>query len=301
MIASFPEPRPVAPRTLPKSKWLPKAKRMTIAIGVLSTNGIVIAADTEETGFFKRHQPKILPVNINTPDGPAMAITGAGDAGYLDCISDELKDCFFQYWRKDFMAIESAIKKHLQMFYKNHVTQFSGFPSDDRPSISLIIGMQKNGDSQLFVTDRNTMCPSHAYDAVGIGAELAKTLLQRLYPKFPTMDVVEALAAYVVFQVKELIPQCGKSTTIVRIEENRTVYGCVKRTLAMEGIFRAYLQVERAGLGYVFGSPESDFIKHIASSFKEMQKELKESFQKFPNEGIETVLRAKRPIPRIKE
>jgi 20S proteasome alpha/beta subunit len=305
MISSFPKLRPIIPRLFPtpKPKRLPKEKRMTIAMGVLSQSGIVIAADTEETGNFKRHQPKILPVNVENPDTSAlaMAITGSGDAGYLDCISDELKDCFCQHRLKDFITIENSIKKHLQIFYKKHVFPFAAFPFDDRPSMSLIIGIQKDGESQLFVTDRNTMRPSLAYEAVGVGAELAQTLLQRLYPKFPTTDVVEALATYVAFQVKEMIPGCGKSTTIIRMENNRAVYGSAKRTRAMEEIFRSYLQVERAGMGYIFGSPEPDFIKHVANSFKGMQKELADSFAKFPNEGVDTVLHTKRRIPRIKE
>jgi 20S proteasome alpha/beta subunit len=271
---------------------------MTIAIGILSTDGIVIAADTEETGYFKRHQPKILPVNIEIPDGPAMAITGAGDAGYLDSISEELNDCFGQHWREGYKAIEDSIGEQLYTFYRKHVIPFAGFPEGDRPSMSLIIGIQKGGESQLFITDKSTIRPVRAYDAVGCGGELAKTLLQRLYPKFPTMDIVEALATYVAFQVKELIPGCGKSTTILRIENNHADYGNIERTMAMEDIFRAYLQVERSGLGYIFGAPSDDFIKYIDKSYMTMQKELASLFKKFPNRKIDTVLRTRRLVPR---
>jgi 20S proteasome alpha/beta subunit len=296
-------PRPLIGNALPNIKRLPGRRRMTIALGISTSEGIIIAADTEETGYFKRHQPKILLANIEIPDGlamagAAMAITGAGDADYLDAISEELKDCFFQHWREDSGSIEGAVKEQLHAFYEKHVIPFSGFPDADRPSLSLIIGMQKNGESRLFMTSKNAIRPGGAYDAVGVGAELAKTLLQRLYPRFPTLDVAEALAAYVAFQVKELIPGCGKDTTIVRLENDFSAYGNVERTRAMEDLFKSYIKVEREALGYIFGSPGSTFVKHIATSFKGIREKLASLFNEFPNAKIDTVWKATQPVPR---
>jgi hypothetical protein len=237
-------------------------------------------------------------VNIEAPDGAALSITGAGDADYLDGVSEELKECFFQHWREDSKSIEEALKQQLHSFYEKHVIPFAQFPDADRPSVALIVGLQKNQDSLLFITNKSVMRSVYAYEAVGVGAELAKTLLQRLYPKSPTSDVVEALVAYVTFQVKESIPYCGKETTIVRLQTNRADFGSKKRTRAMEELFRAYLEIERNSLGYIFGSPTDDFVKHLETSYKKMQKEIESLFKKFPNEKIDTVLRTTRSVSR---
>jgi hypothetical protein len=54
-----PPPVPRIPRPVPRR--LPHVKRRTIALGILASDGVVIAADTEEaTGDSKRDQEEIL-------------------------------------------------------------------------------------------------------------------------------------------------------------------------------------------------------------------------------------------------
>jgi len=69
---------------------------MTICIGLLASDGLVIAADAQESDtYLKRTQQKIMPwlggitIGSNpTPASAACAFTGAGDAGYIDAFFD---------------------------------------------------------------------------------------------------------------------------------------------------------------------------------------------------------------------
>src|SRR5438132_4917979 len=97
-------PKPFPPR--PKPKRLPQARRMTIAIGLLAQDGVILAADTEESipDYLKRHQGKIMTTEVSiTTDSigtvidyskGVMAISGAGDADYLDSISQDMCSVF---------------------------------------------------------------------------------------------------------------------------------------------------------------------------------------------------------------
>ena len=72
---------------------------MTIAIGILAKDGIVLASDTQETsGYIKTEGSKIL-VGVGLPGSDrepwGLAITGAGSAAYLDSFSQETFGAFW--------------------------------------------------------------------------------------------------------------------------------------------------------------------------------------------------------------
>ena len=85
---------------------------MTICIGILASDGIVIAADREEgDGYVKTDQGKIsTATRLIFPVG-SIAVTGSGWGSYLDEVAERLRDKFcdiaestekavFPNWRK---------------------------------------------------------------------------------------------------------------------------------------------------------------------------------------------------------
>ena len=75
---------------------------MTIALGILASDGVVVATDTQETvqGYWKRHEGKIQAAQ--TAQG-AVVVAGAGRAAYADALGQspvkhsetlEFKACF---------------------------------------------------------------------------------------------------------------------------------------------------------------------------------------------------------------
>jgi len=207
---------------------------MTIALGIIAHDGIVVAADTEETtGYMKSSQTKILSVlggmTVGEPnetvsmeykkDDPlgACAITGAGNSGYIDCIGMKFAEEFAGNPGKD---LEYVFGKCLKEFYDEHVIPFAAFPDHDRPQLEMLVAVHRMSRSNLFVTDRSTIRSVQKYKAVGMGSVFAEIILKRLW-RPADIPSTQILAAYIAFMAKEHIESCGKYTTVTTLHGPR--------------------------------------------------------------------------------
>jgi len=198
---------------------------MTIALGILATDGVVIAADTQESygyaGAVKNDALKIiyfLDATIRNPRG-VCAIAGAGDAGHVEAITMLLGNAFLTHHGLQDEKLLDALNPVLRRFYDEHIIPFASYPAGERPDATMLLGVQRLGVPRLFVSHQSCMRPVlQAYEAIGAGAAFAKMLLGRFWQP---MDVkaAQVLAAYVVFLTKESVEGCGKYTSV------RTIYG----------------------------------------------------------------------------
>jgi hypothetical protein len=163
--------------------------RMTIALGVLCSDGIVLAADSEEStgyaGGVKTSSVKIATGISGAPIGyqVSAAISGAGRARYLDSAKDHLIIPVLGSYVDNYDAVKDSIDGSLGEFYAKYVIPFASLPDHDRPEISLIIARQCAGQLSLWTTDKNTVQRCFKYGAVGAGAAYATLLLSRyIYP-----------------------------------------------------------------------------------------------------------------------
>src|SRR5713226_8596853 len=85
MIALKPHPR--VPRPIPKR--LPRRKYVTIAAGFCCKDGMVIAADSQETtlGYMKGEKEKIRYCKMSAW---SIAVVGAGDSTYVEMCMDKI-------------------------------------------------------------------------------------------------------------------------------------------------------------------------------------------------------------------
>src|SRR2546428_6976952 len=101
----------------PKPRRLPERKRMTIALGILAKDGVVLAADTQETyaGIFKVDQSKITAVLNGTPKAPrgAFVVSGAGTAGHLDSIQQDLCEAFSKKGPKKIAEVRQIVRSEV--------------------------------------------------------------------------------------------------------------------------------------------------------------------------------------------
>jgi 20S proteasome alpha/beta subunit len=187
---------------------------MTICIGIRASDGIVIAADAQESDwYYKRSQQKIIPFimsGVNTPATMACALTGAGDAGYLDA--------FFYYALKGiptnatYSELESFLSDKVKTFHEQHL-----FPlalAANPPEIELLIGAYVQYGTHLFVSHGSTLRTALPHSTVGAGAHFASSLITELCDSVKTLKRTEILAAYIVAMTKESIEGCGKYTAI---------------------------------------------------------------------------------------
>jgi hypothetical protein len=232
---------------------LPERKQMTIAIGLLANDGLVVAADAEEsTGdYMKGTKGKIACFYSQEGEDPATfqgrcvstcAIAGAGNSGYVQALSDQFGGVFLANPNLSNLSIQgmpalaaASLKKKnqsealnpkfeqcLKSFYKEHVIPFATLPERKRPDVEMLIAIQRRNARALFTTEKTVINPVLPFKAIGWGSTFAELLLNRFWGPM-SVEQAEVLAAYVVFLTKESVETCGKFTTVVSMAGSKIV------------------------------------------------------------------------------
>jgi 20S proteasome alpha/beta subunit len=239
----------------PLKKRLPERKRMTIAVGLIAKDGLVIGADTEESGGYagdtKVSGHKIL---VRAKRGSAMAVTGSGEAGYLDAVAEELETAFL---KSPPANMKRRLNGAFKSFYEEHIMKLYQYSKFNQPSyspdIDVILGVDLRSSRFLLANHRTALRTCSDYVAVGAGHEHARMLLSRIYS--PAIDVTRAalLAAYVIYEVKEFISGCGKNTEVFMLSQG----GCSEfgpyQYQQLDRIFEEYSLVQTFLLHHILG------------------------------------------------
>jgi hypothetical protein len=191
---------------------------MTICIGLLASDGVVIAADAEESDrYYKRAQQKImpfigaLPVGSNPSGGPtlACAFTGAGEAGYLDAFFDSvIKGIDTKATQNEF---ESYLTDKVMAFHRKHLFPLARITNP--PEIQILVGAYVQWQTRMYVSYGSTLRHVFPHAAVGAGAHFAMSLINDLSGKRRNLKETEILAAYIVASTKSRIEGCGNIPT----------------------------------------------------------------------------------------
>ena len=264
-----------------RPKRLPWARRMTIAIGLLAQDGVILAADTEESipDYLKRHQGKIMTTEASISTGIGtivdyskgiMAISGAGDGDYLDSISQDMCAVFMRSQKKHLLETKTELQNEMKNFYRDHVIPFTALPSEERPELALIMAIVRSSERAVWTTRMNRIKRCFGFGAVGIGAFYALTMLTRLYKELD-VDTAKILAAYTMFYVKDHVPGCGKETQIVCLQETSCIRSTLKETREMEGLFADYTVTENE-IFHSLIAPEETDARQLSSKLRSLRK-----------------------------
>ena len=257
---------------------------MTIAVGVRATDGIVVAADRQETvGYQKNDTGKITASWKRNPTGSPI-VTGAGTGTYLDSVAQRL-----QAWFGDDKTagtakeIGDAINAVNRMFYTETVLPFSTFPDHDRPDYSLLVGCDVATDwPMFFTTEKLALKTTQDYDAVGLGAATAKALLSKFYVRLPVAMAIN-LVAFVMYEVKASIEGCGLGTDILYTWQHVPTYIPDSEIQEMEEAFRNYHRSERDNLHHCIASDLSHDLRPLSDD-KRQREDLRALFARLNNE-----------------
>ncbi len=231
---------------------------MTVAIGIIASDGIVVAADTQETtpGYWKNYQGKVAAAST-MQIGPPMhsagyIISGAGNSGYLRALSQEFRSILEPPATLD--DVEARIRSIVRQFHLEHVAPFQA----DVPVVDMLIGVQCNGEQALWSTEKSTVGAHGSFGTIGIGGAYAKSLLGTLW-RADALDVLGtvALAVYVISRTKDFVDGCGKFTDVLYLRNNDVNVVSQLAISMMEKIFYEYLTATEPGLlRYTFGGAE---------------------------------------------
>lgn len=201
-----------------KPRPLPLRKPVTIAIGMLAHDGLVIASDTQETSqnFMKTDVAKTRYTYYKDERGrSSMIVTGAGRGSYVDALGNELMDWFGDDRSEGIVPVQDEIQRRLRAFYAAHVEPFK----PDRPDFSMIVGVERHDERAIFVTDLTSVREIHHVSAIGIGELYASNLLHKHVTPWLRFnggaELAARVAAYVIYKVKEVIDTCGSFTQVL--------------------------------------------------------------------------------------
>jgi len=201
---------------------------MTIALGILTPQSIIVAADSEEVADFRTASSKITVCSSlrtdahNQPQETCLAITGAGDAGYLDFVKRQVIDLIINAHPEDQLIslndFHAKLQRLIRHFYRLHIIPFKHLEL----SVEVIVGVRIRGESAVFVTCLNTVRRAAStidVAAVGLGRTWALNVLAN-----SSLLVNETSATIMTIQAvrsaKYHATGCGKDTTIVSIPRN---------------------------------------------------------------------------------
>ena len=207
-------PRPYRPN-YQEREGLP----LTIALGVLASDGWVLAADRQVTsGNSKWSHGKVsLFAGFGGDSGRGYCSTaGAGTPGYLRQCSRKISSLFKHNPEADLDGLQRVFNDWFVEFCGKHVIPFAGFPFEQRPGVDMVIAVERRGQARLWATDGNAIVDSEPYVAIGSGASVASPLLDRLYT-LPLLTAKQSvmLAGYLIASAKETEINCGKGIDMV--------------------------------------------------------------------------------------
>jgi hypothetical protein len=111
---------------------------MTIAIGILASDGVVIAADREEgDSYLKNDTGKIAQAFKGTLPIGSIAITGSGSGPCLDEVAKLIMADFCDDTVGTEATLEAGIRKTHRKYYEEVALPFA---RGDRPDYDLLIG-----------------------------------------------------------------------------------------------------------------------------------------------------------------
>lgn len=211
-LAILPKPRIIPPKPQPSKdpplKQRPaSAKRMTIIFGILQTDGILFAADTEETGEHMRFStPKLY--SYRRDSGECLIIGGAGSPSSVETLEQRLGKSFVA----DPGTFEEIAAEIIKQYHCDHV------PDHPENDFWLIFGGSfKAGNDNyrhlLWISEHGEVRDVPTIAAIGAGKEIARDLLKK-YANLCSGPSADLAAIHTLRLVKEQAHYCGKESMI---------------------------------------------------------------------------------------
>jgi hypothetical protein len=251
---------------------------VTIAIGLVASDGIVLASDSQEgsgyAGSVKNFASKITFSTWGGDPQGSTAIAGAGGSGYADAFMQTFNSTISPRDsdpgnRND---LQHDIEALLLGFYGKHVIPFSGYPDHDRPDVCFVIGHQCGASTGIWTTDKTTLTRHYEFGAIGAGAPYAKAMFHSLY-HVSGVNVIAALAVYVVLQVRETIEGCGKETQVVVLSGGQAIDPFRGQGVdALEDLFHSWNSLHAANFWDLLGM---DCSLNATASIARVRKQLR--------------------------
>jgi hypothetical protein len=214
---------------------------VTIAAGILCTDGMVLCTDTEHSisedrkarASKMRFWEIVYPIDSNFETDTRLGIGLAG-AGHSDWIA-----AFIQGMDRDVLLdvpegfdiemFEGLLRKYNDTFFEKYIRAYAENPAH-RPQVYMLVLTQFSDKRRtIFHVHENVVLRAEEQNfmAVGAGAPVFQSLGKALLGDFPAhkevwnMREAASVAVYIMDKVKSEVPGCGGNSHIVMIGRDR--------------------------------------------------------------------------------
>jgi 20S proteasome alpha/beta subunit len=184
---------------------------MTIALGLLSGDGVVLAADTQYTsGNLKTSGPKVFAFPF---DGSVSVIlAGAGNVGLLHKAAESIEEFIDVAITKEAPTnkdIRDLVETVLDDIYSDHIAK-----SIEKLELDIILGVWTKQDNKLslYQNEVRALYKVEERTCVGYGADVATYVIDLM--KGGTVADNTLVAVNAVRAAKEYSEYCGKETVV---------------------------------------------------------------------------------------
>jgi hypothetical protein len=258
-------PHPKPPRPRPQPHAVPRPRRMTIAVGIVSPLFLIVAADSQETwGTIKRPSRKI---HIGTMTRRArgslfrgrIALTGAGGSNYLDYLQDRIIGGIQKKTSgKLTNNVQRVTEAEMTDFYVNHYVPVAYMESHRDEEPGLIIGAVMGAERGLWRAVGNVVRHTQmGYEVVGIGEVWARAVLDSSVSFLSNEHAATLTACYAIYSAKEMDGYCGKDTHIASLRPVGKLlrWADPDAVLEAERVFRKYDELQEWMLNAIVTPP----------------------------------------------
>ncbi|MHB8594944.1 MAG: hypothetical protein ACYDB3_11550 [Acidimicrobiales bacterium] len=203
---------------------------MTIAAGILCSDGIVLCSDTEETISEERkiNRAKMLVVQ---PQNWIVGLAGAGHSDWILAFIQGMGESFFDKIgnsRESIKKLDRDLRVYAEDFFLKYIRAYAENPQH-RPQVHMLICIQSNehhlirkilrvNDNAVLDSELNTCV------AVGTGAPLFEHYAENIIGDHSyNVKQAASIAVYILEKVKSSVSGCGGNSHIVMLGRNSPI------------------------------------------------------------------------------
>lgn len=207
-------------------------RAVTIALGFLCTDGVVLATDTQYTaGGMKSQGPKLFNL-FAAPILPrrdlAVLVAGAGRVPFMKRAVERIEEALRSLSNPTNHDVRETIEAILLQFYAQHVYPMPDYKQANA-DFQLIVGVWTRADGfGLYTTDEttiNTVVRSSGHCSIGTGRPLSEYALDLICEPFITVENAKFAATLAIKAAKDYVGSCGGRTRIQALVESDS--GCL--------------------------------------------------------------------------
>jgi hypothetical protein len=192
------------------------ARAMTIALGVVCSNGVVLGTDLQYTTDDATKTPgqKMFWLCPGRPYSVLIAASGSPDsAKQVVELSEEAILSKYPDSIPTIRQIRACIEDSLREVYLGHIDTA---PVNERAGMrcDLLVGIRVGREIQLLYSNRTRLIKEKDAKCFGIGLWFSNYALTQLLPLRPTLEVASQVVAYVIAMAKDYVEGVGHGSDI---------------------------------------------------------------------------------------